>query len=56
MSISAADEIRIRKLERFVGQPNSDQSKSLFDIVASLNKEIVELRLKIEDMENGGKS
>lgn len=49
MSLSVADEIRIRKLEKFVGQPDSDQSKSLFDIVATLNKELLELRTKIED-------
>ena len=51
MSLTAADEIRIRNLEKSVGQPDTEQSKSLFDIAAALNKEVLELKLKIEEME-----
>lgn len=42
---------RILSLENRMGS-DSDQSKPLFVIVASLNKEILELRLKIEEMES----
>lgn len=51
MSLTPADELRIRNLEKYVGQPGSEQSKPLFEIVAALNKELLELRLKIEEME-----
>lgn len=51
MSLTVADEIRIRNLEKSVGQPDSEHSKSLFEIVAALNKELLEFRLKIEEME-----
>lgn len=34
-----------------IGQPESETSKSLFEIVTALNKEVLELRLKIEEME-----
>lgn len=43
---------QIETLEKHVGQPSSDQSKPLFDIVAALNKELLELRLKFENMES----
>lgn len=51
MSLTASDEIRIRNLEKSVGQPDSEQSKPLFEIVAALNKEMLDLKLKIEEME-----
>ena len=51
MSLTASDEIRIRNLEKSVGQPGSEHSKSLFEIVAALNKEVLDLKLKIEEME-----
>lgn len=44
---------QIETLEKHVGQPGSEQSKSLFDIVAALNKELLELRLKIENKDKG---
>lgn len=43
---------QIESLEKRVGQPDSDQSKPLFEIVAALNKEVLELRLKIEKLES----
>ncbi len=41
----------IETLEKPVGQPDSETSKSLFEIVAALKKELLELRLKIDEME-----
>ncbi len=41
----------IESLEKSVGQPDTEQSKSLFEIVAALNKELLELRLKIDEKE-----
>lgn len=41
----------IESLEKSVGQPDIEQSKSLFEIVAALNKEVLDLKLKIEEME-----
>jgi len=41
----------IESLEKSVGQPDSEQSKPLFEIVTALNKELLELRLKINEME-----
>ncbi len=41
----------IQTLEKHVGQPRSEQSKPLFDIVETLNKEVFELRLKFEEIE-----
>lgn len=41
----------IGSLEKSVGQPDSEQSKSLFEIVTALNKELLELKLKIKEME-----
>ncbi len=38
-------------LLKYVGQPTSQQSKSLFEIVTALNKELLELKLKINEME-----
>lgn len=38
----------IETLENHVGQPGSEHPKPLFEIVASLNKEVFELRQKIE--------
>lgn len=43
---------RLGQLEKLVGQPDSDQSKPLFDIVAALNKEMLELKLKLEKLES----
>jgi len=40
------------RLEKLVGQPANERTRPLFDIVAALNKEIMELRLKIEEMES----
>lgn len=51
MSLTPADELRIRNLEKYVGQPDSEHPKSLFEIVTALNKELLELRLKINEME-----
>lgn len=51
MSLTAEDEKRIQNLEKLVGQHGSEESKSLFEIVAGLNKELLELRLKIEYLE-----
>lgn len=42
---------RIEMLENRVGQPDSKQSKPLFEIVTALNKELLELKLKINEME-----
>ena len=42
---------RIEAVENHIGHPSTEQSKPLFEIVAALNKELLELRLKIEDME-----
>lgn len=42
----------IETLENRVGQPGSEQPKPLFEIVASLNKEVFELRQKIEEIES----
>jgi hypothetical protein len=42
---------QIESLENRVGQPGSEPSKSLFEIVAALNTELLELKLKIEEME-----
>jgi len=39
----------IESLEKSVGQPDSEQSKSLFEIVAALNKEMLALNLKFKD-------
>lgn len=41
----------IESLEKSVGQPDSEQSKPLFEIVAALNKELLDLKLKFEEME-----
>ena len=41
----------IGSLEKSVGQPDSEQSKSLYEIVNALNKELLELKLKIKEME-----
>jgi len=43
---------RLDRLEKLVGQPANERTRPLFDIVAALNKEIMELRLKIEEMES----
>lgn len=45
----------IETLEKLVGRPDSETSKSLFEIVAALNRELLELRLKVEEI-NGEKS
>ena len=50
-SLTAADDIRLRTLEKFVGQPGSERTKCLFEIVEALNKEVLELKFKIEEME-----
>lgn len=42
---------RLDMLEKLVGQPTDERTKPLFDIVAALNKEVMELRLKIEEKE-----
>ena len=42
---------QIESLEKSVGQPGSESSKSLFEIVAALNKEMLDLKLKIEEKE-----
>lgn len=39
----------IKALEELVGQPGSRHPKPLFEIVEALNKELLELRLKIEE-------
>jgi len=41
----------IESLEKYVGQPDSEQSKSLFEIVTSLNTEMLHLKLKFKEME-----
>lgn len=41
----------IETLKAFVGQPGSEPTKPLYEIVAALNKELLELKLKIEEME-----
>lgn len=51
MNLTPADELRIRNLEKSVGQPDSEHPKSLYEIVAALNKELLELKLKIKEME-----
>ena len=51
MSLTTEEETRIRILENRVGQPDSEQSKSLFEIVTALNKDLLELKLKIKEME-----
>lgn len=43
----------IDTLEKYVGQPGSEQTKPLFEIVAALNKELLELRIKVEKSESG---
>ncbi len=42
----------IETLENRVGQPSSEHPKSLFEIVEALNRELLELRLKIEELES----
>jgi len=42
----------IESLEKYVGQPDSEQSKPLFEIVEALNKDLLELRLKVEKLES----
>lgn len=46
------EKARLEHLERIVGNPGSEPAKPLYDIVLALNKEILELKLKIEDLEN----
>lgn len=41
---------RIDRLEKLVGQP-PENAKPLFEIVAALNRELLELKLKIEGNE-----
>lgn len=41
----------IESLEKLVGQPDSENSKPLYEIVAALSKEVLHLKLKIEEME-----
>lgn len=41
----------ISLLKEYVGNPGSEPIKPLYDIVAVLNKELLELKLKIEEME-----
>ena len=41
----------IESLQKYVGQPDSEQSKPLFEIVEALNKEMLHLKLKFEEME-----
>lgn len=41
----------IETLENHVGQPGSEQTKPLFEIVAALNREVFELRQKIDEIE-----
>lgn len=43
---------RLDMLEKLVGQPANERTRPLFDIVIALNKELMELRLKIERMES----
>lgn len=43
----------IGSLEKYVGQPDSEQKKPLFEIVEALNKELLELRMKVEKLESG---
>ncbi len=45
-------EKRVETLENRVGQPGSEHPKPLFEIVAALNKDVFELRLKIEELES----
>lgn len=42
----------IGSLQKLVGQPDSEQTKPLFEIVEALNKELLELRLKVEKLES----
>lgn len=51
MSVTAADELRLSYLEKSVGQPGSEQTKPLFEIVKALNREVLELKFKIEEIE-----
>lgn len=43
---------RLDILEKIVGQPADEHTKPLFEILAALNKEVVDLRLKIERQES----
>lgn len=43
---------RLDRLENHVGHPPDEHTKPLFEIVAALNREVMELRLKIERMES----
>lgn len=43
---------RLDMLEKLVGQPADERTRPLFDIVIALNKEVLDLRLKIERMES----
>lgn len=42
----------IGSLEKYVGQPDSEQTKPLFEIVEALNKELLELKMKVEKLES----
>jgi len=41
----------IDTLEKLIGQPGSEQTKCLFEIVEALNKEVLELKFKIREIE-----
>lgn len=42
----------IESLQKYVGQPDSEHPKPLFEIVEALNKEVLELRLRVEKLES----
>lgn len=43
---------RLDRLEKLIGQPADEGTKPLFDIVVALNREVLDLRLKLEGMED----
>jgi len=42
----------IETLYKLLGQPGSEQTKCLFEIVEALNKEMLELKFKIEEIQS----
>ena len=42
----------IEELRRLIGQPISEQTKSLFEIVENINREILELRIELSNLKS----
>lgn len=42
----------IEEIRNLIGQPSSEQTKPLFEIVENLNKEILELRLELSNLKS----